>query len=49
MFTLTVGMLFTLSAVFVVVPLILIASVRLFLSILACNRRVTPHTLRRIH
>jgi hypothetical protein len=35
--------------VFVVVPLILIASVRLFLSILDYSRKVPPHTLRRIH
>jgi hypothetical protein len=35
--------------VFVVVPLIIIASVKLFLSILDYSRRVPPHTLRRIH
>jgi hypothetical protein len=33
----------------VVVPLILIASVRLFLTILDHSRRVPPHTLRRVH
>ena len=49
MFTLTVGMLFAAFVVFVVVPLILIASVRFFLSILDYNRRVPPHTLWRIH
>jgi len=49
MFTLTAGILFAVFVVFVVVPLILIASVRLFLSILDYNRRVPPHTLRHIH
>ena len=49
MFTLTVDILLAVFVVFVVVPLILIASVRLFLSILDYNRRVPPHTLRRIH
>jgi len=49
MFTLTAGILFAVFVVFVVVPLILIASVRLFLSILDDRRRVPPHTFRRIH
>ena len=49
MFTFTAGILLAVFVVFVVVPLIVIASVRLFLSILDYSRRVPPHTLRRIH
>ncbi len=49
MFTFSAGILLAILVVFVVVPLILIASVRLFLSILDDNRKVPPHTLRRIH
>jgi len=49
MFTLTAGILLAVFVVFVVVPLILMASVRLFLSILDYGRRVAPHTLRRMH
>ena len=49
MFTLTAGVLLAVFVVFVVVPLILIASVQLFLSILDYGRRLPPHTLRRIH
>jgi hypothetical protein len=40
--------LFAVFVALVVVPLILIASVRLFLIILDYNRRVPPHTLRPI-
>ena len=49
MFTFTVGIFIAIFVVFVVVPLIVIGSVRLFLSILDESRRVPPHTLRRIH
>jgi hypothetical protein len=34
---------------FVVVPIVLVESVRLFLNILDRRRRLPPHTLRRIH
>ncbi len=49
MFTFTAGIFLAIFVVFVVVPLIVIGSVRLFLSILDESRRVPPHTLRRIH
>jgi hypothetical protein len=49
MFTLPAGMFLVVLLVFVVIPLIIIASVRLFLSILDYGRSVPPHTLRRIH
>jgi hypothetical protein len=49
MFTFTPGILLAVFVVFVVAPLIVIASVRLFLSILDYGRKVPPHTLRRIH
>ena len=49
MFTFPAGMFLVVLLVFVVIPLIIIASVRLFLSILDYGRRVPPHTLRRIH
>lgn len=49
MFTLTASILLAVFVVFLVVPLILIASVQLFLSILDYDRTVPPHTLRRIH
>jgi hypothetical protein len=49
MFTFSAGILLVVFVVFVVVPLILIASVRLFLTILDYRRMVSPHTLRRIH
>lgn len=49
MSTMTIGILFAVFVVFVLVPLILIASVRLFLSILDYNRRVPPHTLPCVH
>jgi hypothetical protein len=49
MFTFSVGILLAIFVVFVVAPLILIACVRLFLSISDYGRRVPPHTLRRIH
>jgi hypothetical protein len=49
MFNVTLGILLAVFVVFVLVPLTLIACVRLFLSILDYSRRVPPHTLRRIH
>jgi hypothetical protein len=49
MLTFTAGILLAVFVVFVVVPLVLIASVRLFLSIVDYSRKVPPHTLRRIH
>jgi hypothetical protein len=49
MFTFTAGILLAVLVVFVVALLIVIASVRSFLSILDHRRRVPPHTLRRIH
>jgi hypothetical protein len=49
MFTFPAGIFLVVLLVFVVIPLIIIASVRLFLSILDYGRRVPPHTLRRIH
>ena len=49
MFTFLAGIFLVVLLVFVVIPLIIVASVRLFLSILDCGRRVPPHTLRRIH
>jgi len=49
MFTFAASLLFLVFLIFVVVPLILIASVRLFLTILDYSRRVPPHTLRRVH
>lgn len=49
MFTFAGGILLAVFVVFVVVPLIAIASVRLFLSILDYSRKAPPHTLRRIH
>jgi hypothetical protein len=49
MFTFTAGILLAILLVFVVIPLIVVASVRLFLSILDYGRKVPPHTLRRIH
>ena len=49
MFTLPAGIFLVVLLVFVVIPLIIIGSVRLFLSILDYGRRVPPHTLRRIH
>src|SRR5271167_1422499 len=49
MFTFTAGILLAILLVFVVIPLIVVASVRLFLSILDYSRKVPPHTLRRIH
>jgi hypothetical protein len=49
MFNLTAGILLAVLLVFVVVPLIIIGSVMLFLSILDYSRKVPPHTLRRIH
>jgi len=49
MFAFTVSIFLAVLLVFVVVPLIIIASVKLFLSILDYSRRVPPHTLRRIH
>jgi hypothetical protein len=49
MFPHPVEMFLVVCVVFVVLPLIIISSVRLFLSILDYNRRVPPHTLRRIH
>jgi hypothetical protein len=49
MFTFSAGILLVVFVVFVVVPLIVIAGVRLFLSILDYSRKVPPHTLRRIH
>jgi len=49
MFSSSAGILLAVFVVFVLVPLILIASVRLFLSILDESRKVPPHTLRRIH
>jgi hypothetical protein len=48
MFTLAADILLAVFVVFIVVALILIASVRLFLSILDYNRSVPPHTLRRM-
>jgi hypothetical protein len=49
MFAFSAGILLAVFVLFVVAPLILIACVRLFLSILDYSRRVPPHTLRRIH
>jgi hypothetical protein len=49
MFTFPAGIFLVVLLVFVVIPLIIVASVRLFLSILDYGRRVPPHTLRRIH
>jgi len=49
MFSFPAGILLAVFVVFVVIPVIVIACVRLFLSILDDNRRVPPHTLRRIH
>jgi hypothetical protein len=49
MFPYPVEIFLVVCVVFVVLPLIIITSVRLFLSILDYNRRVPPHTLRRIH
>lgn len=49
MFTFHVGVLLAVFFAFVVVPVIVIASVRLFLSILDTNRKAGPHTIRRIH
>jgi hypothetical protein len=49
MFTFSAGILLAVFVVFVVVPIILIASVRLFLTILHHSRSVPPHTVRRIH
>jgi hypothetical protein len=49
MFTFPAGIFLVVLLVFVVIPLIIIASVRLFLSILDYGRRVPPHTLLRIH
>jgi hypothetical protein len=47
MFSIAGGILLAVFVVFVVVPLVLITSVRLFLSILDYNSKA--HTLRRIH
>lgn len=49
MYSISGAILLSVFLVFVVVPLIVIASLRLFLSILDYSRRVPPHTLRRIH
>ena len=49
MLNFTVGIALAVLLVFVVVPLIIIACVNLFLSILDYSRMVPPHTLRRIH
>ena len=49
MFPFPVGMFLVVCVVFVVLPLIIVTSVRLFLSILEDSRKVPPHTLRRIH
>ena len=49
MYSFPVAILFSVFLVFVLVPFIIIASVRLFLSILDYSRKVPPHTLRRIH
>ena len=49
MFTFTAGIFLVALLVFVVIPIIIIASVRLFLSILDYGHKVPPHTLRRIH
>jgi hypothetical protein len=49
MFSFSVAILLVVFVVFVVVPLIVIASVRLFLTILDYSRTVPPHTLRGIH
>lgn len=49
MFTIAGGILLAVFVVFVVVPLVLIVSVRLFLSILDSSHKAQPHTLRRIH
>lgn len=49
MFTFHVSVLLIVLLVFVVVPVIIIACVRLFLGVLDTNRRVRPHTLRRVH
>jgi len=49
MFNLTAGILLAILLVFVVIPVIIIATVKLFLTILDSRRLVPPHTLRRIH
>ncbi len=49
MFSIAGGILLAVFVVFVVVPLVLITSVRLFLTILDYNSKAPPHTLRRIH
>jgi len=49
MFAFPAGIFLMVCVVFVAVPLIIITSVRLFLSILDYNRKVPPHTIRRIH
>lgn len=49
MFTFPAGILLAIFVAFVLVPVIVIAGVRLFLSILDSSRKVPPHTLRRIH
>jgi hypothetical protein len=49
MSTFAAGILLVVFLVFVVVPLIVIASVRLFLSILDYSHKVPPHTLRQVH
>jgi len=49
MFTFSAGILLAVFLVFVLVPITVIACVRLFLSILDESRRVPPHTLRRTH
>ncbi len=49
MFTFPVGVLLAVLFAFVVIPVIVITSIRIFLSILDAGRRVPPHTLRRMH
>jgi len=49
MFTIPAGILLAVFVIFVVIPIIVIATVRLFLNALDYSRRVPPNTLRRMH